>query len=90
MIQDNEGRIYNIQVFFTVPYSGKALMTLATPLDPSDEDWSRVTQIVCGIIGNRVDMKQLYSRPLPCAATSMSMGAADVSPASSKPLRPGT
>ena len=37
-------------VFLTVPNSGNSLATVATPIDPPDEDWSRVIAIVCQIL----------------------------------------
>ena len=40
-----------VEVFFTIPSSGEALLTLATPADPSDPDWPRANQIVCDIVG---------------------------------------
>ena len=40
-------------VFLTVPSSGNSLATIATPIDPSDEDWTRASAIVCQIIEDR-------------------------------------
>ena len=31
----------NCPIFLTVPNSGDAIILMATPLDPSDADWSR-------------------------------------------------
>ena len=33
-------------VGLTVPISGEALITMVTPVDPSDDDWSHATAIV--------------------------------------------
>ena len=40
-------------VYMTVPNSGHSLATIATPLDPSDQDWEKVTAIVCRILERR-------------------------------------
>ena len=37
-------------VYITVRNSGDSLATIATPLDPSDHDWSRAATIVCDVI----------------------------------------
>ena len=37
-------------VYMTVRNSGDALVTIATPLDPSDADWQQASEIVCRII----------------------------------------
>src|ERR1022692_407579 len=34
-------------IFLTVPCSGDAVVTMATPLDPSDDLWSHIVEIVC-------------------------------------------
>ena len=34
-------------LYVTVRNSGDALVTIATPLDPSDTDWRRAREIVC-------------------------------------------
>jgi hypothetical protein len=41
-------------LFLTVPNSGNSLATVAAPIDPPDEDWSRVAAIVCQIIEDRL------------------------------------
>jgi hypothetical protein len=77
-----------IPVFFTVPSSGDALMTFATPMDPSDEDWIRACEIICPIVGNKIGMSNLYSRSLPCMAAGTPIGAADIFPAGGDPIDP--
>jgi hypothetical protein len=42
--------LVNIPMYITVPNSGDAIVTLATPLDPSDDDWPRVLEIACVVI----------------------------------------
>jgi hypothetical protein len=37
-------------VYLTVPNSGDALTTFATPLDPSDDDWAAASGIVTRIV----------------------------------------
>ena len=65
-------------VYMTVPSSGTSLATVATPLDPPVEDWSKVMAIVCRIIERRVGTGELRGRELPCAMANATMGAADV------------
>ena len=65
-------------VFLTVPNSGDSLATMASPLDPSDSEWSHASAIVCRIIGQRLGDARLHGRPLHCAVANATMGAADV------------
>ena len=67
-------------VFLTVPNSGQALMTMATPADPNLEYWHRMTKIVCRAVSDRLDGVALRSHPLPCATVQVNatMNAADV------------
>ncbi len=65
-------------VFLTVPNSGDSIATIATPLDPSDSDWSRASAIVCRIVGNRLGDVRLRGRALTCAAANAAMGATEV------------
>ncbi len=65
-------------VFLTVPHSGDSFATIATPLDPSDEDWSNASAIVCKVIGKRLDDVQLRGRALHCAVANATMGTAEV------------
>jgi hypothetical protein len=46
-------------VFITVRNSGDTLVTIATPLDPSDADWQHASGIVCQIIEKRVGCSRL-------------------------------
>jgi hypothetical protein len=54
-------------VYVVVPSSGAALAQYFTPIDPTDDDWKRVSAIVCGIIANCVACERLRGRELPCA-----------------------
>ena len=71
----------NFPVYITVRNSGNSLATIATPLDPSDEDWSRASAIVCQIIQKRIGCGRLRGRELSCAvANSPPISAAEVAP----------
>ena len=65
-------------VFLTVPTSGNSLATIATPIDPSDEDWTRASAIICQIIEDRCGTGKLRRRELRCAMANAQMSAADV------------
>ena len=47
-------------IFIAVPNSGQGLMTMLTPLDPPDGDWSRITEIVHEIIFTRNRIKNFF------------------------------
>ena len=66
-------------VYMTVRNSGDALVTIATPLDPSDSDWQQASAIVCRTLEERVGCGRLGGRELACAiANAGSINAADV------------
>ena len=66
-------------VYITVRNSGDSLATIATPLDPSDDDWSRAAAIICEVIEKKIDSGKLTSRALPCAvANAAPMSVAEV------------
>jgi hypothetical protein len=65
-------------VFLTVPNSGQSFATMACPLDPSDDDWSHASAIVCQIIAKRLGDVRLQGRALHCAVANATMGAAEV------------
>jgi hypothetical protein len=68
-------------VFMTVPDNGDSLATIATPVDPSNEDWERASAIACQVIGRKIGDSRLRSRALLCAvANAAPMSAAEVSP----------
>ncbi len=64
-------------VYLTVPHSGDALATLACPVDPSDEEWSKAATIACLVVSERLGDIRLCGRPLPCAIANATMGATD-------------
>ena len=51
-------------VYITVPSSGDALASIATPLDPSNDDWERATAIASEVIGRWLGVEKLHSRAL--------------------------
>ena len=66
-------------LYITVRNSGDALVTIATSLDPSDEEWEHAREIVCRIIQEKVGCGQLRGQVLPCAiANAGVVNAADV------------
>ena len=66
-------------IFIPVREDGDALATIATPLDPSDEDWQRASTIVCQIIISKaIGCEKLRGRPLACAIARSTIAAADV------------
>jgi hypothetical protein len=65
-------------VYICVPASGEALVTLATPLDPSDDEWNRVSQLACQIVSEKTGVTHLRSRGLVCAMAGTAMGAAEL------------
>ena len=68
----------NFPVYMTVPRSGNSLVTIATPLDPSDEEWEKVSAIVCRIIQQRIGGGKLRGLDLNCVLANGSMAAAEV------------
>ena len=65
-------------IFVTVPNSGDSLATIATPIDPSDHDWSRAMEIVCRVIQEKIRSGKLRNRALACTAINTTMTCADV------------
>ena len=69
-------------LYITVRNSGDALVTIATPLDPSDTEWQRASTIVCRTLEERVGCGRLGGRELACAVANVgSINAADVTAA---------
>ncbi len=66
-------------LYITVRNSGDALVTIATPFDPSDEQWQHAREIVCRTLEERVGCGRLGGRELACAiANAGAINAADV------------
>ena len=62
-------------VYLVVPGSGDAVVSMMTPLDPCDEDWCRIGDIVREIISEYLDGMGLRSVELPC---TMANAAAEI------------
>jgi hypothetical protein len=67
----------NYPVFLTVPHSGDPIATIATPLDPSNDDWLKMSAIACRVVGRRLGIR-LIDNALPCAMANAAMSAADL------------
>jgi hypothetical protein len=69
-------------VFMTIPGSGAAIMTFATPVDggnDNNDEWPKISAIIQEIISDHLDGIALRSQSMPCAMVSMTkMNAADV------------
>jgi hypothetical protein len=65
-------------VYLAVPSSGAALITIACPIDPTDSEWSRATEIVCRVISERLNGIRLHSQSLQCTAVNTTACAVDV------------
>ncbi len=57
-------------VYITVRSSGNSLATIATPLDPSETDWDRASEVVCQVLGRWVGCERLVGWPLVCAVAN--------------------
>jgi hypothetical protein len=53
-------------IFLTVPNSGDAILMMATPLDPPDEDWAHVGEIVRTTVSERLNGLKLRNREMIC------------------------
>jgi hypothetical protein len=65
-------------VGLAIPSSGYALITMITPIDPSEEDWAQATGIVRHIVSSKLGGIRMRSQPLPCTMVNATMGAAEV------------
>jgi hypothetical protein len=74
-----------IPMLFAIPSSGAALVTFATPGDPTDSIWSRVTAIILDIVGSKIEVRGLIGRPLACAASG-AIGMAELPGGDLQPL----
>jgi hypothetical protein len=64
----------------TVPDSGQSFITMVTPVDPSDDDWSQTTDIVRRIVSHKLGGMRLCSRQLPCTMVNATMTVAEIIP----------
>jgi hypothetical protein len=65
-------------VYVAICGSEESLATIATPLDPTDTQWTKAKAIVCRIIGARLGDVRLRGRPLHCAVANGTIAVADV------------
>jgi hypothetical protein len=65
-------------VGLTCPSSGDTLVTMVTPVDPSDDDWSQATGIVRHIVSKKLGGIRLRSRSLSCAMVHSPMSMAEI------------
>lgn len=68
----------NFPVYLVVLSSGNSIVTIATLLDPSDDNWSQASEIVCRLVGEKLGGARLHSRPLQCSVANANFSAADV------------
>ena len=59
-----------MDVFMVIPTTGDAVVTFGTAIDPPDEVWTRVSDIVCSIIRKAVGLDRAKCRELACATTA--------------------
>lgn len=64
-------------VHIVVP-SRYSLITIAGPCDASSDERSRLSSIVCEVIGQKLGREGLRGRPLACAMATAKLSAADV------------
>jgi hypothetical protein len=62
----------------TAPSSGPSFVTMISPVDPSDDDWSQTTDIVRRIVAQKLGGMHLRSRPLRCTMVNATMTAAEI------------
>jgi hypothetical protein len=65
-------------IFLTVPRTGTAIATMATPLDPQDDLWLQAVAIASEIVSKRLSGIKLRSREVVCAMANMAMSATDL------------
>ena len=65
-------------LFLTIPNSGDAIVMMATPLDPSDADWSHVGDIVRTSVSERLDGLKLRNREMLCGAANAPISTAEI------------
>jgi hypothetical protein len=69
----------NMQMYYSIPSSGAALLTFMTPAHPSDEAWELVTETICSAVSSKIKVSGLIGRPLTCAASGAQVNVAEVS-----------
>ena len=67
----------NFPLYVTVPTQGHAVATIATPLDPSDSDWRRASEIFCRVTERTTGCERLRGKELVCAIANAGSVTAD-------------
>jgi hypothetical protein len=67
-----------IPTFVVVPNSGTALVTVMTPLDPSEAEWDRVMEIACQVIQAKLGTERLHTRGMAWTMANEPSGDPDV------------
>jgi hypothetical protein len=65
-------------IYLAVPSSGDAIVSMMTPLDPCDQDWCRIGDIVRKIISERLDGIKLRSNELSCTMVNAPVSTAEI------------
>jgi hypothetical protein len=60
--------------YIVVPNSGSAVVTVMTPLDPTDEDWARIMEIACRVIQEKIGSGRLKTREMAWAMANEPSG----------------
>jgi hypothetical protein len=68
----------DLPIFIAVRQEGEGMATIATPADPSDDDWQRASTIACQIISEKIGCGKLRRRELACAMARGSIAADDL------------
>jgi hypothetical protein len=70
----------NVPIFLSVPSDGegKVILTLASPIDPSEGDWLSVSAIVCEVAGRRLNGIILIGREIRSSSNMPKMKVAEV------------
>jgi len=59
-----------IEVFVMIPATGDPIATFGTVIDPPDEVWARVSEIVCSVVQKVVGLERARCNALSCATTA--------------------
>jgi hypothetical protein len=65
-------------VYICVPSSGYAIVSMITPLDPPDQDWCRIGDVIREIISERLDGIKLRSNELSCTMVNAPLVATEM------------
>jgi hypothetical protein len=65
-------------ILLCIPNSGNALLTMATPHDPSDSEWAKATGIAFAPVARVLGGIEICGRPLECAMANATVSPVDV------------